>query len=335
MFRKILTHLIIWSIYFLLEVFANYFHYGPDHLPKLAGHILSYIPFIILATYWTYYRAIPRFLVKKNQLLLFLELIGVVLFIYLSRYLWSLYQFNINRDNMLIIPWSKVIKNTIKDISIVSLASCILFIRDWRKQEGIINKLQQTNAEQKLELVMQQLQPHFLFNTINNIYSLIRQNPEKGADSLLLLSDVLEYFLHTQVNQKVPLEEEVAIAKKYIHLHSLKYGKRLSVEWKLRGVQELSIPPLLIVAILENAFKHGSPVEGQFKLHIECVKKEKKVQLIIINSVDGVNGMEQQSHRGNTILKNLLRLHYNESFSMNMNRESNLYNTQIEWKDGI
>ena len=335
MHRKWFVHILFWFSYFLLEILSNYFHYPPDQFHRLILDIFEYLPFVVVTTYWTYYAIVPRFINKGNKPLLFLEVIAVLMFIYLGRYLWAFYDFNLDEKDVVFIPWSKVIKNTIKDISMVTLASCLLFIRDWWKQQGVIANLRKTNAEQRLAIMMQQLQPHFLFNTINNIYSLIRKEPLKGAESLLLLSDVLEYLLHTEIREKVSLKEELKAANKYVSLHRLKYGDRLEFSTLLENTDHLKIPPVLIISLMENAFKHGGLLEDKFLLKLSCVKTGKEVHLSLSNSFTASTKTKQRSHNGNIILSNLMTLHYGKHFEMKTTLENNMYCTQINWKNEV
>lgn len=116
--------------------------------------------------------------------------------------------------------------------------------------------LEKKNAE--LEFLKSQTNPHFLFNTLNNIYALARKKSQQTAVSILRLSDILRYMLYSTNLKEIPIEEEVSIIEQYLELERIRYDSNLIIHFKkiLDNAQE-KIPPLLLLPLVENAFKHG------------------------------------------------------------------------------
>jgi two-component system LytT family sensor kinase len=324
-------HLLLWMGYFCLEILSNFFHYPPDEKGRMLVDILQYMPFIVGSTYLIYLRVIPRFLIGRDLLRLTGGVLAVLLIIYAGRYLWATYDFNIGGERIYLLPWSKVVKNTIRDLGMVALMSSVLFIKDWVRQEAELRQVKKTNAEQRLELVIQQLQPHFLFNTINNIYSLIQSRPGQGAESLLQLSDVLEYFLHTEVNQLVSWEKERVLAEKYIDLHRLKYGDALNVRWENNLHPATPFPPFVLISLLENTFKHGGLHAGIFELEIDIRPWDDGIQLTVSNSISEHQDTGHARQRGDRLLEGLLEMHFGNHYEVHTNIRGNRYIVQIHW----
>jgi sensor histidine kinase YesM len=134
------------------------------------------------------------------------------------------------------------------------------FAKDWFVKERTALVLEKEKAQAELSLLRNQLNPHFLFNTINNIYYLALIQSTKTADALLKLSDLLRYVLHEK-SDWVSLDKEYQYLLKFIELHRLRFPKdqinlELGQEAQFAAYQ---IPPMLLLTFVENAFKHGDP----------------------------------------------------------------------------
>ena len=111
----------------------------------------------------------------------------------------------------------------------------------------------------ELQLLKAQVHPHFLFNTLNNIYSFSLENSPKTPGLILKLSSLLSYMLYDCRTDEVLLEKEIEIMKNYIDLEKERYGNKIEISWNVEGdVEDKRIAPLLLLPFLENAFKHGT-----------------------------------------------------------------------------
>ena len=118
---------------------------------------------------------------------------------------------------------------------------------------------QQKRTEAELEWLKNQLNPHFLFNTLNNISSLIQIEPDTAQDAIAQLSDLLRYAMYETRHETVPLQGEVEFMRNYVELMKLRHNERLklSTKWPDTPPSNLRLPPLLFISLIENAFKHG------------------------------------------------------------------------------
>ena len=104
-----------------------------------------------------------------------------------------------------------------------------------------------------------QLNPHFLFNTLNNIDALIRKDPEKASDSVMKLSWIMRYFIYEANADKVPLEKEIEYLESFIELQRIRYKHKEFIDYSRSGaVEGIEVAPMLFVPFVENAFKHGT-----------------------------------------------------------------------------
>jgi two-component system LytT family sensor kinase len=148
---------------------------------------------------------------------------------------------------------------------------------------------QKARAEKKqaeLLFLKSQINPHFLFNTLNNIYSLSQYQSHLVSESILRLSKILRYLLYETGNEFITIDKEINILTDYIDLEKLRYNETVSIEFT-NEIENLSetIPPLLLIPLVENAFKHGVSVSrGNRFVEVKCVLKQRQLHFIVRNS---------------------------------------------------
>jgi len=154
------------------------------------------------------------------------------------------------------------------------------------------NELQKREAEKQrmvaeVNLLKSQIQPHFLFNTLNNLYGLALSSSSNTADSILRLSKIMEYMLYNSEREQVPLGLEMQYIRDYIELEKLRYGNRLQVSMDIDdSLQDKFISPLLLFPFIENAFKHGSGKdEGDTWISISLQKEGEAIVYVVVNSI--------------------------------------------------
>ena len=183
-------------------------------------------------------------------------------------------------------PARKMVKNVIRDYSVVALAVCLYIIGDWRQKQKLNEKLIKAKAEAELKLLKGQLHPHFLFNTLNNIYSLALQKSDLTADSILKLTELLDYLVYWANKEKVALSKEVELLKSYLDLEKLRYGEKLQLNAEFSEIgNNLKVSPLILLPFVENCFKHGGiSANGVFWINLKLKVYDKKFVFNIENS---------------------------------------------------
>ena len=141
----------------------------------------------------------------------------------------------------------------------VSLAATFKLFKHYYVKSLRNQELQQENSEAQLRLLMAQLQPHFMFNTLNNIYSQAQEESPKSAKMIMELSHILRYILTEGRKHRVPLDNELQMVEDYINLEKIRYDEKLDLHYSFPNrVEDVDIAPLLLLPLVENCFKHGA-----------------------------------------------------------------------------
>jgi LytS/YehU family sensor histidine kinase len=136
--------------------------------------------------------------------------------------------------------------------------TALAYFINYAKQEARMNALKQAKLQADLNYLKAQVQPHFFFNTLNNIYSLALQRSAETAPLVARLSDMMRYVIYDTVNQKVSLQKEIDFLKTYVDVESVRYNKNIRISFDTQGINEKArIEPLLLLPLIENMFKHG------------------------------------------------------------------------------
>lgn len=192
---------------------------------------------------------------------------------------------------------------------IVILASVIKLVRIRAEDQRKNQLLLQEKIETELKLLKSQIHPHFLFNTLNNLYALALKKSEHMPEMILKLSEMLDYLLYQSNDPSIPVRKELELIENYISLEKMRYGDRLEINLLSTGnLDKIEIPPLMIIPLIENAFKHGiSKMRDKVWINI-LIKREKNLLNIQIENSKFNNGQISANQNFKGIgLKNLQR----------------------------
>ena len=180
-------------------------------------------------------------------------------------------------------------------ITIGGLAAAIKLMKYWHLKEQRNLQLQKENAEAGLQLLKAQVHPHFLFNTLNNIYAYTQNTSPTASKMITGLSDMLRYMLYEGNRPLTPLHKELRMIEDYINLEKIRYGNRLEVHLDLpENTNGLFIAPLLLLPLVENCFKHGtSAMLEQPWINLEISLQGKQMQLKLLNGKVNSPGEQQ------------------------------------------
>lgn len=185
---------------------------------------------------------------------------------------------------------------------------------------------QQEKISADLQLLKAQVHPHFLFNTLNNIYSLSLKSSPKTPELILKLSSLLSYMLYDCKAEEVRLEKEIEMIKNYIDLEKERYGNEVEISWSAEGdTKSKFIAPLLILPFLENAFKHG--VSEQIEKSWISVDISLKQNILKCKVANSKNERTSYSGYGTGIvnIKKRLDFIYPKSHELRLNDEDNFF----------
>ncbi|WP_440054265.1 sensor histidine kinase [Pseudoalteromonas sp. T1lg65] len=209
---------------------------------------------------------------------------------------------------------------------IMAFSLPIILVFKWQQQSAELAELTQKSTQAELKWLQQQINPHFLFNTLNNLYSLVLTKSPQAPDAVLQLANLLRFVVYKGGQNRVSVQEELGYLKDYLALQQLRVSHKATIEVdidpNLASQSQLSIAPLLIVVLLENAFKHGIDVSNQscwlrFSMHLI----DNELAIICENSVPEStshisNKDEQQGGVGLENLRRRLALAYTDKHTL-------------------
>ncbi len=258
---RLTRHLVFWVTIVLFFV-VLYGSFNDKYWHQLQLQLL-FLPDKVIPTYFALYFLMPRFLLREKYTQFFG---GLVVILLLSGWLhWTLQYFI---EQPIYYPgeyWgpylypAKILKATTYVYPYVLVAFLIKFLKHWYEQQQVTAELAKGRLETELKLLRTQLHPHFLFNTLNNLYALTLKKSDKAPELVLKLSELMDYMLYECGDtERVPLDREVQFVKNYFEIERLRYGDRLDIKSHFSShSSDLMIAPLIFLPFLENAFKHG------------------------------------------------------------------------------
>lgn len=225
---------------------------------------------------------------------------------------------------------------------IVLFSTSVKLLKHWYQGQQHISELRHKKLEAELklreaelQLLKGQIHPHFLFNTLNNLYGLALEKSDQMPDAILRLSGLLDALLYRSQDDFVPLATELKLIEDYVSLEKLRFEDRLELQWKISGpVEEYAVAPFLLFPFLENAFKHGfSENTNRLELLAEAGVKNGILFFKVINSVDP-NAPARLFSGGGTGLKNVqkrLELLYGGRHILHIHSSSeNLFHIELQ-----
>ena len=215
-------------------------------------------------------------------------------------------------------------------LSILIISAPVIILFEWMKQSKEIASLEKEKSETELNLLKQQINPHFFFNTLNNLYSLSLTKDEQTPEVVLQLSELMRYVIYKGKEKEVPLAEEVKYIEDYIQLQQIRLAKNLDYKFE-KSIEDESIqvPPLLFINLIENAFKHGiEPAEGDCFLQLSMKSTKSGLSFTCENSFE-----EREVDEAGTGLKNLrrrLELLFPDNHELEVKESENTYKVNLE-----
>jgi hypothetical protein len=278
--HRLAQHILFWLavvLYFTIGYGASG-RYG-----ETLQRVLLFLPGHIFLTYVFFYYLIPRYLIPK-RIFPFIAL-GTLTY-FLSLY----YAFNVNFHLLPKLNLQSIWVGSplIGQTTMLGAALSIKFLKHWFREKQMATEYKQQKTEAELNLLKAQIHPHFLFNTLNNLYSHVLEKSPQAPKIVLMLSELLRFMVYESFAKRIPLSQEISLIRKYIDLEHLRYGDRLDISVHCSGeVDNKNIIPLLFLPLVENAFKHG--VSNQLEqcwislnIHIEG----DKLYFKLVNSKD-------------------------------------------------
>ncbi len=200
----------------------------------------------------------------------------------------------------------------------------------WYNDIKIKELLQTKNFEMELNLVKMQINPHFLFNTLNNIDILIEKDPAKASEYFKKLSHILRFMLYETKTEKIPLTKELSYIEKYLELQQLRISNPAFVDFKITGQPDkFMAEPMLFIPFIENAFKHASNKKEVSGIRIHFRYSANEIDFVCQNNFDPLAAKDQDGGLGNELIEKRLKLLYPNQHMLIITKEENRYNVHL------
>lgn len=254
---KTLTHIASWAVVFIMPALI-FISEGNQRFEEALYRSLASLPFLMLLFYLCYFWLIDRLWFKKQYIFFILVAVTLILCVSYSKYeLFSYFALHKSKHKMP--PFHAFVYfDFLSNLLPVVFAMAIRYAQRNFSLEIAQKEAQAHKLQADLTQLRYQLQPHFFFNALNNIYSLIAFDPQKAQQSVHSLSKLMRHFMQNSDQKQISLAEEVDFLQQYISLMQLRLTDKTTVQVDFpKQVPQLTIAPLLFISLVENAFKHG------------------------------------------------------------------------------
>jgi hypothetical protein len=294
---------------------------------ELMARLLIYILLPIGVFYLYYGFFIPKAIQKKEIKSKLYPLLFLLVFPYLLVTLLSLFTFSVgwNYPSYLILVYSYTLFFAI-------LGALFSVFENWYSVRFQNEKLKQQNLQSELALLKSQINPHFLFNTLNNIDALIKKNSPKASECLLELSAILRYMLYESDAELVQVSNEMQFCRNFIELQQIQYANKRLISFVVEGEPEnIRIAPMLFIPFIENAFKHCTDKDKPDAISISFHISGKRIEFEATNLFDKTKIIRKDSVGGiglHTVERRLAIL-YPQRHTLKMDEKDGLFHVLL------
>ncbi len=349
-FITIISHIAGWLFFFSLIIgfLSNSPESGDSVFSKLLAPalIIFYVVYLVFF-YINYFILIPQLYLKKKYLLYFLVILCLFAAVYIIKPFDRLMHLNPPPHQKARIentmtdrpppgshkegPGRKIdITSIILFITVWSLSTAIPVIRQWRLTEKRVLEAEADRANAELSFLKSQVNPHFLFNMLNNIYSMAVTKHENTAPSIMKLSNIMRYVTDEVGEDYVPLDSEVECMKDYIDLQRMRVGEKVSIEFSVSGnLTDKKIAPLLLMTFVENVFKYGISSHEPTAIIIKLSADEHNITFFCQNKLFETKRNTERTGIGIPNARQRLQHLYLNKHFLDINTDKGLFTVQL------
>ena len=330
--RVSLLHLSFWCVYLSFFMYQiSQFRQGRDYdwIRALTFAVIQLF-FIMLIAYFNYFITLPRWLAHKNFPRYLLEFlvpfaILVTIRVHVQRYLVDGY----THQDWFFYSTVFIVQQVATMLFIVIFVGMLRFAQDWFVFEAKKKEVENEKLMAELNFLKAQINPHFLFNTLNNLYYLAYTQSPNTTEVIEKLSQMMRYMIYDSNHPRVPLSKEIEYMQNYISLERLRLNNDIKIDFQIEGnPREVLVVPLIFITFLENAFKHGVSNNAAhawvtifFKItRQECIYQVENSKIKTTNAVPS-----EKSGIGLQNVQRRLELSYPHQYTLNIEDEPKRY----------
>jgi len=288
----------------------------------------------ILVTYLMIYVMLPNFLLRRKYFwfvfsFIVLSFITMLLNRLINYYFYIPKYFPEWADKVNFWQFDYFI-SIVSSLAVAIFAAAIKILKIWIKERNQKSILQLQNVQSELTLLKSQINPHFIFNTLNNIDTLIESNPSRASESILKLSEIMRYVLYEATADYVPLQKEINYLNNYLALHELKFGPGfIRFDNEVKNTNEI-IAPMLFIPLVENAIKHGDKKVPSPGITIRLFDQNESLIFVVQNHISSVEiNKDAAGGIGMHNLRRRLELLYPGRHTFTTENENSIFTAQI------
>ncbi len=331
---RIFYHVSFWVVYLFLNTWLGSLFNGID-INKAFINEISVIPVKLLLTYFVFYRIIPLYL-DRDKLWKLIGLTSaafvVAILLYRMTTEWILFPITNPSRNVAFFNWKGIYLIAFDLFITVAAATTIKMIRVHYKSLEFEQELMREKLQSELNFLRAQMNPHFLFNTLNNLYGLARKKSDHTADAILMLSKIMRFMLYDCRAPRIAVADEARVIRDYIELEKLRYNERLKVQYE-EHIEPPGgfIAPLLLLPFVENSFKHGAGgTTGTVEISIRLTLKDSVLDFEVHNTVDAEPVPPKSEGIGLKNVRRQLELLYPDRHELFTGRENGSFRAHLK-----
>jgi two-component system sensor histidine kinase AlgZ len=328
--REIIFHTAFWAVYisFTINHISAYQNSAQIQWGRVFAATMIDVLYVFVISYLNYFYFIPAFLIRKKfgQFLAgFAISFGLIslLRIEIERLTFG----DASREVRSLGKPQLIIQTIVGDLFIVLFVGLLRFASDWLRLDSRRRELETEKLTAELNFLKAQVNPHFLFNTLNNLYYLATVKSDIAPQVISKLSEVMRYMIYDSNHEKVELAREIEYIQHYIGLERLRLKDGVPLDFEVSGKTDILITPLILIAFLENAFKHGVS-NGNDQCWVRAALEVKEARLVfkIGNSkVRGGTAIAEEEGIGLKNVKRRLDLSYPGKYKLDIQDQTDFF----------
>lgn len=337
----LMIHAIVWIMAVVLPLYLSPFYYNlpSEVFFKFAALKIITDAGIAAFFYYNYFRLTPQWISSKNTF--WFITIGILVYVVMFAFEVAFFKVFIEKSLKLsykgaylrvFLPMPKIVGLLFYCVTAFVISTALALNAHQKEQAERQKKIEFEKLNAELEILKLQISPHFLFNTLNNIRSLVRKKSDKTEEVVIKLSSILRYMLYQSKADKVPLKKEIEHLSDYIELQKLRMSHPENVKFDVEGeVENIMIEPLLFIPFVENAFKYGlhASIDAELCFSIKIIG-----QILYFESYnqhfETEFDEEESSGIGLENVRKRLLLHYPNRHEMSIKEQQNNYSVRIK-----
>lgn len=324
---RIAAHIILWLVVLVYPLFLQS---GNTNVLNLIPRYLISTALLVALFYYNSLLLIPRYLAKRKVILYVLLIVAGIVVVTVINIANHYIFYPAGHTHY----WK--LKHQIYDLVFLSLIVWGISTVSRITTEWFSNELMRKEAEKKqvsaeLAFLKSQINPHFLFNSLNNIYALChRSNDPEAAEAIAKLSGLMRYMLFGSTTSTVNLKDEIEYLRNYLDLQKMRVNKDIEVTFVIKGeVGNFEIAPLLLIPFVENAFKYGLSYVSNSFVQIECTVNKTELKFCVRNTVHERGKSELSSGIGLENVRRRLALLYPGKHSLKINDSDGIFDVEL------